>query len=151
MRLLWNIQSLIARVERRVLGRPNDYRAILFDDLVTRLDGRRPPRILEIGPRDGKDTRRLVTLEPDKIFLVELSNQKDRLDEWLPSLEGHPIELVYGNIMYDPAFDQSYPMIERLKLNKATKFAACGRRTRGSATRRLWRRYIAVAKCYAHG
>lgn len=109
MRPLWKIQSLIARVERRVLGGPNDYRAILFEELVTRLDGRRPLRILEIGPRDGEDTRRLVTLGPEAIILVELPDKKGRIDEWLPALDGHPIELIYGNIMYDPAFGLMEP------------------------------------------
>jgi len=32
----------------------------------------RPARILEIGPKDGEDTQRLLTLTPDHLTLLDL-------------------------------------------------------------------------------
>lgn len=101
--------DLPGRVARRVTGRTADYREFLFDDVVARLGARRPSRILEIGPKDGADTRRLCSLGPNELTLVDLPNQKERIQEWLPNLNGCPIELIIGNIMYDRAFEAIKP------------------------------------------
>lgn len=97
------------RVWRKIRGEHVDYRALLFEDLKRRLGATKPRRILEIGPRDGEDTRRLATLGADEIVLVDLPNQKDRIDKWLPKLAGAPVTLKLGNIMYDRAFDTVAP------------------------------------------
>lgn len=68
-----------------------------------------PRRILEIGPRDGEDTRRLATLGAEKIVLVDLPNQKSKIERWLPTLGKAPIELIIGNFMYDRSFDEKKP------------------------------------------
>jgi len=51
------IRRVLRGVKRRLLGVPPaaDYRAYLFGELVAYLGGRRPERILEIGPKDGLD------------------------------------------------------------------------------------------------
>ena len=57
------------RIRLRLQGyRGGDYRLYLFEDLRTRLKGQRPLRILEIGPRDGQDTARLLTLASDRLI-----------------------------------------------------------------------------------
>jgi len=43
-------------------------------------------RILEIGPKDGRDTRRLLELEPDELVLVDLPRMKETNERWLREL-----------------------------------------------------------------
>lgn len=103
------IGDLPVRVRRRLRKESTDYRNFLFEDLERRLAGRVPRRVLEIGPKDGHDTRRLVTLGADKLVLVDLPNQQSRIEEWLPVLRHAPIELVIGNFMYDAVFNDIEP------------------------------------------
>jgi SAM-dependent methyltransferase len=94
---------------RRLAGGIPDYRALLFQDLVERLEQRQPRRMLEIGPRDGEDTRRLLTLRPEKLVLVDLPVMRERVESWRPSLADAPIELIFANFMYDRRFDDIEP------------------------------------------
>ena len=48
----------------------------MFQDLCARLSGKRPLRILEIGPKDGEETKRLLTLNPDVLVLVDLPDKE---------------------------------------------------------------------------
>lgn len=99
------IDSLLdftTRVARRLTGqRGPDYRELLFQDLRIKLAGKRPLRILEIGPRDGEDTKRLLTLNPDILVLVDLPDKEARVREWLIELSATNVELIVANIMYD--------------------------------------------------
>ena len=97
------------RVARRFRNDRPDYRSFLFEDLQQRLDGIKPKRILEIGPRDGHDTKRLVTLGAEKLILVDLPDKQEAINSWLPDLADAPVELIYGNIMYDRRFDAIDP------------------------------------------
>jgi SAM-dependent methyltransferase len=103
------IADLPIRVRRRFRGDSVDYRKVLFEDLQRRLGGRKPRRILEIGPKDGKDTRRLASLGAGEIVLVDLPNQKSEIEGWLPTLSTAPIELIIGNFMYDEVFNTIEP------------------------------------------
>lgn len=97
-----SLLDLATRVSRRLTGqRGPDYRELLFQDLRARLAGKRPLRILEIGPRDGEDTKRLLTLNPDVLVLVDLPDKKARVQQWLEKLGAPNIELIIANIMYD--------------------------------------------------
>lgn len=90
------------RISRRLAGRRGpDYRELLFQDLRERLAGKRPLRILEIGPRDGEDTKRLLTLNPDVLVLVDLPDKEAKVRHWLAKLDAPNIELIIANIMYD--------------------------------------------------
>ncbi len=91
--------DLPTRIARRLRGRSADYRQFLFDELTARLH-EKPKRILEIGPRDGEDTRRLSSLAPDTLVLVDLPDKEERVRQWLGRIEG-PVELIVGNLMYD--------------------------------------------------
>lgn len=103
------VADLPVRVKRRLTGKTVDYRQALYEELVRRLAGARPGRVLEIGPRDGEDSRRLASLRPAKLLLVDLPNQEERIRGWLPSLSGTNVELEIGNIMYDARFEHIEP------------------------------------------
>ena len=64
--------------------------------------------MLEIGPKEGDDTRRLATLGAQNLVLVDLPNQRANIEKWIGDLKA-PVELIYGNIMYDRAFDTIEP------------------------------------------
>jgi hypothetical protein len=57
-------------------------------------------RILEIGPKDGEDTRRLLSLQPQKLILLDLPDKKETLTKKLVDLQGS-FELHIGNFMYE--------------------------------------------------
>jgi SAM-dependent methyltransferase len=90
------------RVLRRLGLAPRpDYRALLFEELKARLAAP-PRRVLEIGPRDGEDTRRLLTLRPERLVLIDLPNQEAHVRGWLAGLDAPNVELLAGNFMHDP-------------------------------------------------
>ncbi|HZT27592.1 MAG TPA: class I SAM-dependent methyltransferase [Pseudolabrys sp.] len=97
------------RAIRKIRGVKADYREFLFDDLVIALSGERPARVLEIGPKDGLDTRRLVNLSPNLITLAELPDKRSTVEQWLPHITGAKLEVLYGNVMYDEAFESLQP------------------------------------------
>lgn len=112
MDLGWRLAQ-IADLPRRVLRRArkgsDDYRRFLFDELVVKLDGRTPRRIVEIGPRDGVDTKRLLTLQPEKLLLIDLPDKQKAVEAWSAELGSSAIELAIGNFMYDARFADLEP------------------------------------------
>jgi len=86
-------------------GSRADYRAALFEELREYLGVGHPRRILEIGPKDGEDTRRLLQLAPDVLTLVDLPRMKPVNEAWLRELDGAKIEYVSANLMYTDALD----------------------------------------------
>ncbi|MGE3147545.1 MAG: methyltransferase domain-containing protein [Pseudorhodoplanes sp.] len=107
-RNLLYLSDMPIRAMRRWRRHYPDYRAYLFEDTRRRLKSK-PRRILEIGPRDGEDTRRLDTLGAEKLVLVELPSQKERLESWLPSIKATSTEVLYTNFMYDRQFEAMEP------------------------------------------
>jgi SAM-dependent methyltransferase len=104
------IGRVAAAIRRRVLRRPEgDYRQLLFDDLAAYLGGRRPERVLEIGPKDGLDTRRLLTLEPARLTLVDLPRLEASNRTWLATLDSPAIEYLSANVMYSAAVAELPP------------------------------------------
>jgi SAM-dependent methyltransferase len=94
--------ELLRRSMRRALGRPSaDYRALLFNEAEQYLGERRPARILEIGPKDGLDTRRLLSLQPICLTLVDLPRAEAANREWLARMSAPAIEYISANLMYD--------------------------------------------------
>ncbi len=67
------------------------------------------PRILEIGPRDGEDTRRLLRLNPERFTLVDLPDKQARVEAWMRKLDAPSVELIIGNLMYDTKRDALEP------------------------------------------
>jgi SAM-dependent methyltransferase len=92
----------VARAARRAVGWPAapDYRTLLFEELRAYLAARRPSRILEIGPKDGLDTRRLLTLEPKRLTLVDLPRAEAANLRWLAEIRSPAIEYISANLMY---------------------------------------------------
>jgi SAM-dependent methyltransferase len=109
MDLLDSLSDAVVRVARR-LGAPTpDYREILFHELQQRLGGACPTRVLEVGPRDGEDTRRLLSLSPEKLVLVDLPDKEERVRQWLDAMQVSNVELIIGNIMYDRQCEELEP------------------------------------------
>lgn len=108
--MLYRVLSLPGRIFRRLQGDTRDYRLFLFEHLVKALDGKRPARILEIGPRDGVDTERLLTLGPDRYVQAELPHAKELLEADLKE-RGilDRVDIHYGNIMYDKMLEDDQP------------------------------------------
>lgn len=101
----------VARSFRRAAGWPTppDYRALLFADLRGYLGDRHASRVLEIGPKDGLDTRRLLTLEPRCLTLVDLPRAEAENRRWLADLPSAAIEYLSANLMYDKVVSQLPP------------------------------------------
>ena len=93
---------------KRLLGRGRraDYRAALFQELCEYLGHLQPRRILEVGPKDGDDTRRLLGLDPDVLTLVDLPRMKQMNEAWLRELDATKIEYVSANLMYTDVLDK---------------------------------------------
>lgn len=92
------LKSLVKRI--LFWRRTPDYREALFEDLCAHLHGTKPGRILEIGPKDGQDTRRLLGLEPDTLTLIDLPRMKDHNAEWLRQMDSSRIHYISANLMY---------------------------------------------------
>jgi SAM-dependent methyltransferase len=94
---------LLKKLVKKALGRGNrpDYRTELFQDLLHYANGSPLRRLLEIGPKDGKDTERLLSLGPDNLTLVDLPGFEEQNSVWLSSLASPVIEYHSANFMYD--------------------------------------------------
>jgi SAM-dependent methyltransferase len=104
----YRLLDLPVRVLRKLRGERPDYRGFLFEDLKRRIGTKTPRRVLEIGPKEGDDTRRLATLGAQNLVLVDLPNQRANIEKWIGDLKA-PVEMIYGNFMYDRAFDTIEP------------------------------------------
>jgi len=95
---------------KRVIGwTPVDYRAALFEELRAYLNGVRPARILEIGPKDGHDTRRLLQLKPDMLTLIDLPRMKEVNEKWLREIDASCIQYISDNFMYSELVETLEP------------------------------------------
>jgi hypothetical protein len=105
------ILRVLRGVRRRLLGGPppGDYRAYLFEELVAYLDGRRPKRILEIGPKDGADTQRLLQLDPERLTLLDLPRLEASNRVWLDRIGSSRIAYVSANLMCSEAVSRLEP------------------------------------------
>ena len=64
------------------------YREYLFLELMNlHPETFKNKRILEIGPRDGLDTFRLETLNPEEIIIMDLKNRTEENEHWLKNLK----------------------------------------------------------------
>ena len=84
-----------------------DYRAQLFDEYLRyRMAMPSPYRILEIGPKDGQDSCRLLALKPDCLTMIELPERRASSRLWLTELakDGYAVNYLSGDIeMFDLA------------------------------------------------
>jgi SAM-dependent methyltransferase len=101
------VKSVAKRVLRR--GGGADYRAALFDDLRAYSNGVKLRRILEIGPKDGQDTRRLLGLEPEELVVIDLPRMKDASEQWLRELDRSRLRYISANFMYSDLVEEWDP------------------------------------------
>lgn len=100
---LGRLAPLLRALRARLAGERGDYRAYLFGELRTRLGQQRPRRILEIGPKDGLDTRRLLGLGPERLTVVDLPRMEAHNAVWLKELPAGVVEYLSANLMYSEA------------------------------------------------
>lgn len=84
-----------------IAGEPLMYRVHLFDELltITGLEFFRGKRILEIGPKDGLDSKRLASLRPNELIIIDLPEKRDRVNEWITGIDC-PYRYIEANFMY---------------------------------------------------
>lgn len=77
------------------------YRAYLFQELVSiyGLDHFKNKRLLEIGPKEGDDTKRLLNLLPSEYILFDLPDKKDDHKNWIHLLNKNN-KLLIDNFLY---------------------------------------------------
>ncbi len=108
--ILWRSLDLPRRALRRLKGDKRDYRHFLFEDLKARLGERRVSNVLEIGPMEADDTKRLLTLAPDRLTLAEMPQWTEHLEKNLAAKGiADKVEIRVGNVMYDTMFDDLVP------------------------------------------
>jgi hypothetical protein len=76
---------------------PLMYRIHLFEELLG-LPGReafQDTRILEIGPRDGLDSKRLAGLNPSKLIMLDLPEKRELMDIWLQESDRGTFSLIW--------------------------------------------------------
>ena len=77
------------------------YRKYLFNELIEEFSENciKNKRILEIGPRDGVDTKRFDQLNPDEIIMIDLPDKKEKNDLWVKDIKSKNT-LITENILY---------------------------------------------------
>lgn len=108
--LVYHALDLPRRVIRRLTNERRDYRLYMFEHLQSYLGGGKPASILEIGPRDGVDTERLLSLSPERMVQAELPHAREALEKDLAA-RGilDRVDIRYGNIMYDDVLSDAVP------------------------------------------
>jgi SAM-dependent methyltransferase len=89
-------EQAIRAVFRKVLRRghsppaiePLMYRVHLFDELLSGIQANafQGKRILEIGPKDGLDSKRLASLLPSELVMIDLPEKRDQVVSWLAEI-----------------------------------------------------------------
>ena len=77
------------------------YRVYLFEELVSTAspDYFCEKRLFEIGPRDGLDSKRLASLKPSELMMIDLPEKREGNIKWLSEI-GCPHKHIEDNFMY---------------------------------------------------
>ncbi len=77
------------------------YRFHLFQELIQKYGESyfKDKRFLEIGPKDGDDTQRLMSLKPSKYFLFDLPDKSTENEKWKDNLDSNQ-KLIIKNFLY---------------------------------------------------
>lgn len=77
------------------------YRKYLFEDLKELFlnESLENSRVLEIGPKDGEDTHRILSLNPKELILFDLPDKTNEIKDW-KSLLRKQDKLIIDNFMY---------------------------------------------------
>tara|TARA_A100001035_G_C27708102_1_gene465820 strand:- start:35 stop:802 length:768 start_codon:yes stop_codon:yes gene_type:complete len=85
-----------------------DYRQLLFEELQI-IKNQPGLNILEIGPKDGIDTKNLLKLKPSKLTLIDLPDKKKGINNWIKEIDSSRVSIYYENIMYEDAIVNESP------------------------------------------
>ena len=85
-----------------------DYRELLFEELKL-IKSKQNLNILEIGPKDGIDTKNLLKLKPSKLTLIDLPDKKQGINNWIKEIDSSKINIYYENIMYEDSIINESP------------------------------------------
>ncbi len=101
------LRAPLRRVYRRFVPAPAEpmvYRVHLFNELCEAIgrDALRGARILEIGPRDGRDSKRLASLDPAELVMIDLPEKREVTVPWRAEI-ACPHRYIEANVMYMPA------------------------------------------------
>ena len=82
---------------------PLMYRIELHNELLEMAgrEGFRDQRILEIGPKDGLDSKRLASLSPAELVMIDLPEKRQASERWLSEINC-PSKYIESNLMYMP-------------------------------------------------
>lgn len=97
-------------LDKLIIGsKIKNYREALFEELLS-YSGEKSDykNILEIGPKDGMDTKRLLTLPHEELCLIDLPSKEESNKQWVNELNNGSIGYYTGNIMYNKFFNNEY-------------------------------------------
>ena len=86
----------------------DDYRQLLFEELKI-IKNQTGLNILEIGPKDGIDTKNLLQLKPSKLTLIDLPDKKKEINNWIKKIDSSNVKIYYENIMYEDSIINESP------------------------------------------
>jgi len=103
-RLPDSLQQTIKRIYRRFFPAPPEalaYRIELFAELAALAgpEAFQKTRALEIGPRDGLDSKRLASMAPAELVMIDLPEKRAVNEVWLKELSC-PHKYIEANLMY---------------------------------------------------
>ena len=103
--MIVNIIWYLKRIYRKITGSGSkdtwQFRDYLYKELID-LYGKEyfnNKRILEIGPRDGEDSKRLEELNPSEFILIDLPDKEAINNEWLGDLKSNH-KFIQANFLY---------------------------------------------------
>ncbi len=85
---------------------PLMYRVELFNELMDIKEKKffYDKQILEIGPKDGLDSKRLASLSPQELIMIDLPEKRETNKSWLGEIDC-PSRYIEANFMYMPILD----------------------------------------------
>lgn len=113
------MNSLVGHIFRKIFHQPRNvttkklkterlmYRVELFNGLLTLTERGEfnDKRILEIGPKDGCDSKRLASLSPQELVMIDLPDKREGNEKWLSELDTCKTTYIETNFMYMPPED----------------------------------------------
>lgn len=106
------IRPLLEKVGLLTPFDPPNYREVIFKTLTQITPDLRGKRVLEIGPKDGKDSKRLASLTPGSLVIMDIpaeyarnitstaNTPRESLPSWFQSLDCPEKSYEEGNILY---------------------------------------------------
>ncbi len=87
----------------RKLFVPVMYREYLFEELLVLTPQKQYNRILEIGPKDGLDSKSLASLDPKELVMIDLPEKHEGNVKWLSEMSC-PYKYIETNFMGSSLF-----------------------------------------------